>query len=397
MNRLTIFLTVAALIGVWLYLSFRMRRRSLGIDRSNWVKPDESLLKGCFPWSVYYLQSLEYRDESVICRGNLRSPSHLAYNLIKDNVTKTFGDRFLVLLQEEPSLNQVSQSEFDPEQEEIRKYVFAVVPNFNPQFPFARIRLQPEGLLWISSVLMGLLPLGLFAVFSSNFDRLDQVLETVPILIVILGLREIARRWTANRYGIQISLPYFTPNLGGIVWHKSHIPNRKALFDLAIVPNIVGLILSLVLVLWGMLQPLTLAMEFDFKASILMHGLNEILPNTNHEAIHPVAYIGWWGLNLATLSLIPVSILDGGHILRSMFGKLAIAAPMMRMVVLGLGLVSQQWLIVVAIQLFLLNYPQSSPLDDVTELNLGRDLLGIIVLGLALAIILPVPEFLELI
>lgn len=395
MNRLTIFLTVAALIGVWLYLSLRMHRRSLGIDRSNWVQPNESLLKGCFPWSVYYLQSLEYRDESVICRGNLRSSSNLAYNLIKDNVTKTFGDRFLLLLQEEPNLNQVDPSEL--EQEEVRKYFFAVVPNFNPQFPFAQIKLQPEWLLWMSSVLMGLLPLGLFTVFSSNFAQLDKFLATVPILIVILSLRELARRWTANRYGIEISLPYFTPNLGGIVWHKSHIPNRKALFDLAIAPNIVGLILSLVLVIWGMLQPLTLGMEFDFKVSLLMHGLNQILPNTDHEAIHPLAYIGWWGLNLTTLSLIPVSILDGGHILRSMVGKLAISTPMMRIVVLGLGLVSQQWLLVVAAELFLLNFPQSSPLDDMTELNLGRDILGIIVLGLALAVILPVPEFFELI
>jgi Zn-dependent protease len=394
MHRLTIFLTLAALTGVWLYLSLRVNKRSLGIDRANWVQPDEGMLKGCFPWSVYYLQSLEYRDESVICRGNLRSSSNLAYNLIKDNVTKTFGDRFLVLLQEEPSLNQLDPSELD--QEEVRKYVFAVVPNFNPQFPFAQIKLQPEWLLWISSVLMGLLPLGLFSVYGSTFDLSVQVLATVPILIVILSLREFARRWTANRYGIKISLPYFTPNLGGIVWHKSHIPNRKALFDLAIAPNIVGLILSLVLVLWGMLQPLTLGMEFDFKVSILMHGLNHILPNTDHEAIHPVAYIGWWGLNLNALSLIPVSILDGGYILRSMVGKLAIAAPVMRMVVLGLGLVSQQWLLVVAVQLFLLNYPQSSPFDDVTELNLGRDILGIIVLGLALAVILPVPEFLEL-
>ena len=392
MNRLIIFGTGAALIGIWLYLSLLPHKRFStlsNLTQSNLEKPDEGMIKGCFPWSIYYLQSVEYLNGAIACRGNLRCSSDLAYNQIKENVKKTFGDRFIVLLQLEPNLNQL-------EQEEV-KYIFLLAPNFKIQLPYSEKFQKLEWLIWLGSLGLGLLPLGLWF-FNSPFNSNFKIFEILPIVIFSLIPRELARRWVANRYGIKISLPFFTPHLGGLVWHKFHILNRWTLFDLAIAPNLVSLVIGLVLVVWGtIVKPTGLGTEFDFKVSLLMTGLHQVLPNSEASILSPMAYAGWCVLNIMAVSLIPVSILDGGYILRSMVGsgKFAmIATPIMRIVVLGLGLVSQQWLIVVAMELFLLNYSPFVPLNDVTELTLGRDILGIFILGLGLMVILPVPEFL---
>ncbi len=386
-NRLIIFGTGAALIAVWLYLSlFAHRRSPQNLIKTSQTKPEEGLVKGCFPWAVYYLQSLEYRGDEIVCRGHLRCPSDVAYRQIRENVQKTFGDRFLVLLKSEPNSENEGESEA-----ETTRYIFVLIPNFNPQIPIISRTRYSEWQIWCSSVLMGLAPLVVLVLLQFSWD---QVLKMLPILIIGLLIKELARWWIANKYKIKISLPFFIPYFS-LVWHRSHIPRRQVLFDLAIAPNLVSLIFGIALVVIGMLQPIGMdGIAFDFKISGLMMGLHQIFPNSGLGILHPVAYAGWLQLNLMAISLIPISILDGGYIIRSMFGieKMAIAVPIMRIVILGLGLVSQHWLIVVAIALFLLNYAPSIPLDDVTELNLGRDLLGIGILALGLAVLLPLPE-----
>lgn len=63
-------------------------------------KTEEAALQNCFPWSVYYLQNLEYRPQAMVCRGQLRSTPEVAYQTVKENIQAQFGDRFLVIFQQ---------------------------------------------------------------------------------------------------------------------------------------------------------------------------------------------------------------------------------------------------------------------------------------------------------
>ena len=63
-------------------------------------KEEEATLQNCFPWSLYYLQNIEYRPQALICKGQLRGNPTLAYDTIRDNIEANFGDRFLVIFQE---------------------------------------------------------------------------------------------------------------------------------------------------------------------------------------------------------------------------------------------------------------------------------------------------------
>lgn len=62
---------------------------------------EEQKLRDCFPWSVYYIQNIEYRPQAVICRGQLRSKPNEAYQKIKENIETKFAGRFLVFFQED--------------------------------------------------------------------------------------------------------------------------------------------------------------------------------------------------------------------------------------------------------------------------------------------------------
>ncbi|NEP18976.1 MAG: site-2 protease family protein, partial [Leptolyngbya sp. SIO4C1] len=37
------------------------------------TQAEESTLQKCFPWTVYYLQNIEYRAQAMICRGQLKT------------------------------------------------------------------------------------------------------------------------------------------------------------------------------------------------------------------------------------------------------------------------------------------------------------------------------------
>lgn len=64
------------------------------------TKQEETDLRNCFPWGVYYLQHLEYRPQAVLCRGQLRTNPDTAYQTVRNNIEAEFGDRFFVIFQE---------------------------------------------------------------------------------------------------------------------------------------------------------------------------------------------------------------------------------------------------------------------------------------------------------
>jgi hypothetical protein len=55
---------------------------------------EETTLRNCFPWNIYYLQNIDYRPQAVLCRGKLKTVPEEAYQRIKKNVEGAFGDRF---------------------------------------------------------------------------------------------------------------------------------------------------------------------------------------------------------------------------------------------------------------------------------------------------------------
>lgn len=392
-----------------------VKQNSLGPKEQNpGVRPidsaEEANLRNCFPWTVYHLRNLEFRAQAVICRGKLRSQPEIAYKTIREKIEETFGDRFLVVFQ-----NSLQGKPF-----------FALVPNpYRDNLETTLASKATIGPVWVFALLLVTLftttKVGTVemagiseAALQSNPKLLLEGLSYAIPLIAILGVREGAHYLMAQFYKIKATLPLFIPipfflgTLGAYIQIRSPIPNRKVLFDLYVARPILGFLITVPLLIWGLANSAVVPLSessgifnidsFDPSFSFLLTLLSKFALGSQFTLdkaidLHPGAAAAYVGLMLTAFYLIPVGSLDGGHIVHAMFGQRTSMGigQIARFLFLILSFVRKEFLYL-AIVLFLLPLNDEPALNDVSELDNKRDLMGLLLLGLLAALFLPVPK-----
>ncbi len=382
------------------------------------TKQEETDLRNCFPWGVYYLQNVEYRPQAVLCRGKLRTNPDTAYQTVRENIEAEFGDRFFVIFQESFS----------------GKPFFALVPN-----PYAQTKLgdnkTPESLprvyresLTRPGLALALLLITLFTTtlvgateiaefpleeVQSNPALLLQGLSYAVALMGILSIHELGHYVTAIYYKMRSTLPYFIPvpfflgTFGAFIQLRSPVPNRKALFDVGIAGPVAGLIVTIPVLLWGLTQSAVVPLSeesglvniqsLDPRFSLLLALLSkwalgsQLTPEMAIN-LHPVAVAGYIGLIVTAFKLMPVGQLDGGHIVHAMFGQRMGAGigQITRLLMLILAM-KEPDLLLWAIILIFMPIADEPALNDVSELDNWRDLGGLLALVMLVSILLPLP------
>ncbi len=369
---------------------------------------EEKSLRDCFPWGIYYLQNIDYRPQAILCWGKLRAVPEEAYQVIKNNVEKVFGDRFLLLFQESFQGQPFFALVANPWQQKTETIETEKVTR-----PFLAL-----GLLLLTILTTTVVGAGLSGITAQQLENNSSLLlQGLPYslgLIAILGLHEFSHYFTAVKYKIKTTLPYFIPipfflgTFGAFIQMRSPVPTRKALFDVAVAGPLGGIIIAIPLLFWGLslseIVPLTnqssllnfqaLNPQFSFFLSIvakLALGSNLIAGKAIH--LHPLAVAGYVGIIVTALNLMPVGQLDGGHIVHAMYGQKTaiIIGQLTRLFMFILALVQPDFLLW-AIILLLMPVSDQPALNDVTELDNKRDLLGLFSLALLLSILLPLPE-----
>lgn len=234
-------------------------------------------------------------------------------------------------------------------------------------------------------------------------------------LMLILGAHELGHYFTARRYGIQVSLPYFIPlpfalgTFGAFIQMKSLSPNRRAIFDVALAGPLAGLVIAVPALLVGLQYsavvpassvPQMFMAGTDPGSSVLMAflaklALGEAALEGQRFILHPIAFAGWLGLLVTALNLIPVGQLDGGHLVHALLGHRTARTvgiiALLALVVLGLFVWSG--LLFWALVIFLIAGTEDAPpLNDVSRIGRGRMILGAAAFALLLMILLPVPH-----
>jgi membrane-associated protease RseP (regulator of RpoE activity) len=370
---------------------------------------EENALRNCFPWGVYYLEQIDYRPQAILCRGKLRAVPDVAYQTIRKNIEQIFGDRFVILFQESFR----------------GQTFFALVPN-----PWAKSRSQTDNEplnkpgLAIALLLITLLTT---TVMGAHFAGISpEQMESNPALILngmpysvtlllILGVHELSHYFTAVYYQVRTTLPYFIPEpflllgtMGAFIQMRSPVPHRRALFDVAIAGPVGGLMVTIPALIWGLSLSKVVPMS-DNPSILNFHALNPhfsflfsllgklVLGNDliGKVAIdlHPLAIAGYIGLIVTAINLLPVGQLDGGHMVHAMFGQTTavFVGQITRFLVLFLAFTQPNFM-VLAIILFFMPVVDQPALNDVTELNNGRDFAGLACLSLLAMILLPLPE-----
>ncbi len=224
-------------------------------------------------------------------------------------------------------------------------------------------------------------------------------------LLLILGTHEMGHYVAARRHGVDVTLPYFIPlpfvsilgTLGAVIFIKSALTNRKALFDVGISGPLAGFVVAFIVFAVGVLLPQTSRQNPAFSQAfrvlgsfrglgmpLLLQWIGDVVrPDVSNLGLYitrqPIALAAWFGMLLTVLNLLPIGQLDGGHVMYTLFGRFAwnIAfATFAAMIALGLTDPFRSSLLIYAVLVLLTGLRHPPPGNDITPLDWPRRLLG---------------------
>jgi len=238
------------------------------------------------------------------------------------------------------------------------------------------------------------------------------ILKGIPFTIAIMTIlcaHEAGHYFVAKKHGMRTSLPYFIPfptiigTMGAVIKHRGPIPGRNALFDVGVSGPLIGLLVSVIVTVIGLLQPPVLISSEESGIALgippLFGFIMYFIPNSS-TYIHPVAFAGWAGMLVTAINLMPVGQLDGGHVLRAMIGeKASNVSAVLPAVLFSIGAYliiflktyGFVWIVwsVLLIIFSIAGHPR--PVNDDIPLDRKRMVLGVVTFALGLLCITPVP------
>jgi len=358
--------------------------------------PAEDLksLQGIFGIDTFFATETIPYQEGVIFKGNMRGvePEEV-FSRLSTSLEERLGDRYRLFLVESP---------------EGRPVVIVLPSSNDPQPSTVPQKILSVSLL-IATIATSMEAAGLLLNFDffNNPERFREVLPLSAGIWTIFAAHELGHWWQAKRHNVRISWPFFIPSwqigsFGAITRFESLIPNRTALFDISLAGPAVGGIVSLLMLIVGLVlshqgSAFQLPAQF-FQGSILVGTLARIFLGaslqTNLVGVHPLMIVGWLGLVVTALNLMPAGQLDGGRMVQAIYGrKTARRTTIATLVVLGIVALANPanplilyWAIVI---LFLQRSLERPSLNEITEPNDTRAILALLALFLMVATLIP--------
>jgi membrane-associated protease RseP (regulator of RpoE activity) len=181
---------------------------------------------------------------------------------------------------------------------------------------------------------------------------------TYAILIMTFLLsHEMGHYIAARLHKIDATLPFFIPvpvpdlfpfgTFGAVIKTRTPIPSNKVLFDIGVSGPIAGFIVCVCYLIYGLTTLPTIDFIYQihpeylvkyggkipdvslhFGDTLLYHFLSSFfanprgfLPPMNEIYHYPFLNVGWFGLFVTTMNMLPFGQLDGGHVIYAMFGR----------------------------------------------------------------------------
>lgn len=243
----------------------------------------------------------------------------------------------------------------------------------------------------------------------------------LPFLGVLLA-HEMGHYVAAHAHRVRATLPYFVPfppyfsiigTLGAFIRLQGPTVRRTSLFDIGSSGPLASFVLSLPLLAVGLAlsEPMpgraTLVSPFLIRFAgetvwlgngVLTHAVATLFaPGGPGEApilLHPLALVGWLGLFVTALNLLPLGQLDGGHVLYALSPvRSPLGARLFLAALLPLGFVWWGWwawgLVVIAVHRGRIRHARV--LQPEPGLGTGRRALGWLVIAVFLLTFVPVP------
>jgi membrane-associated protease RseP (regulator of RpoE activity) len=166
----------------------------------------------------------------------------------------------------------------------------------------------------------------------------------IPLLAILL-IHELGHYFAARRYEIDTSPPFFLPfpptlspigSLGAFIRLHSPVLDRRQLLDVGAAGPLAGFVAALAVMVWGYSTsaavPAGIGTAHTFVSfagttlalgdSLLTDAFRDFFfPGAGAVHLSLPAFAGWVGMFVTGLNLIPLSQLDGGHVLYGLLGR----------------------------------------------------------------------------
>ncbi len=260
---------------------------------------------------------------------------------------------------------------------------------------YSGVNLETGSIFTISSILNG-------SAFS--LPNLIHGISFSIALLAIIGTHESAHYFAAKKHGVRATLPYFIPaptfvgTFGALINIRSAIPTRKALFDLGVSGPIAGFLVTIPVLIIGLslsnLAPVQSG-SYVFYPPLLMQIIMILLsiqiPPGYDLYIHPVAFAGWVGIIITMLNLMPVAVLDGGHISRSLFSRKSHYFVSIAGIAVTFFLGWYFMAMLMAFFLFFLAKTHPGALDNISRIDRNRKIVAVLVVIIFILCLSPMP------
>lgn len=351
---------------------------------------DLQAIQSIFGLDTFFVTETVPYGEGAIFKGNLRQEAEVVVPLLVEKLKEQVGSRYQLFLVEDPA----------------EKPAVVVLPD-----PIVNYRASVGAQILAAGLLLAsflaTLEVGANLLGFRLLDAPGRWVEALPVaagIFAILLVHETGHRWMAGKYGVRLSPAFVIPSLGigtlgSLNRIQSPVPSRKALFDIAFAGPAASGILSLLVLLAGLKlsgsEGLYVPTEI-FRSSILVGTLARLVLGSQLQAelvpIHPFVAVGWIGLAITALSLLPAGQLDGGRIVQAVYGrKTAARATFITLIALAVAAISNvlalYWALLI---LFIAREPERPPQDEITETDGQRDALALLALFLMVMTLLPI-------
>jgi membrane-associated protease RseP (regulator of RpoE activity) len=226
-------------------------------------------------------------------------------------------------------------------------------------------------------------------------------------ILLLLGAHELGHYFAARYHKVDATLPYFIPfppipqlinfgTIGAVIRTKSIVPSKKAMFDIGAAGPLAGFTVSVGLLIYGFLNipgpefirsihpnfdfslgtdPTAQGIPLRFGNTILFQAIQSVFAHPPHGFVppldeiyhYPFLCVGWFGLFVTAMNLMPIGQFDGGHIVYTMFGKkhrLIAKMAFSGLILLGLPAVADSFYKFISLVIFNNPNPATLPLTE---------------------------------
>lgn len=166
-----------------------------------------------------------------------------------------------------------------------------------------------------------------------------QGLAYMGALVGILLAHEMGHFLMTVRYGVPASYPLFIPvpfnpigTMGAVIGMDGLRANRRQIFDIGVAGPLAGLVVAIPVLWYGVkqLDPAAPVVPGDIEFYLPTIGQQMLLaahpehagaatPWIGLHQLNPCLMAGWVGMLITGLNMLPISQLDGGHVIYSLF------------------------------------------------------------------------------